>query len=188
MASSCKGCRTAGKLSALCAWRKASDERASQFHCHGPALGVVLCCRLGCQRLALRCSYCAAQPVSDLSRTAAVSASRAKPHQDSTRIFQCAIKFPANIASKFSVAADLGKLLLDLRSTTAGLRGDFAGLPARIERANRGSLAEYASICTAVLEAMAAGGSRLAEAGEELAQKAESHAADARMIRESWPK
>ena len=84
--------------------------------------------------------------------------------------------------------ADLGKLLLDLRSTTAGLRGDFASLPARIERASRGSLAEYASACSAVFEAMAAGGQQLAEHGGELASKAEGHAADARLISESWPK
>lgn len=84
--------------------------------------------------------------------------------------------------------ADLGRLLLDLRSTTAGLRGDFSGLPARLERANRAALAEYASTCTAVFEAMAAGGQRLSEAGGELAAKAEGHAADARLISESWPK
>lgn len=83
---------------------------------------------------------------------------------------------------------DLGKLLLDLRSTTAGLRGDFADLPVRIERANRGSLAEYASTCTAVFKAMAAGGSRLAEAGGELATKADGHAADAQLMQDAWPK
>lgn len=83
---------------------------------------------------------------------------------------------------------DLGKLLLDLRSTTAGLRGDFADLPVRIERANRGSLAEYASTCTAIFEAMAAGGQRLAERGADIAAKAEGHSADARLISESWPK
>lgn len=82
---------------------------------------------------------------------------------------------------------DQGHLLLDLRSTTAGLRGDFAGLPARIERANRGALAEYASTCTAVFEAMAAGGQRLSEAGGELARKAEGHATDAGVIQEAWP-
>lgn len=84
--------------------------------------------------------------------------------------------------------ADLGKLLLDLRSTTAGLRGDFANLPARIERASRSSLAEYASACSAVFEAVAAGGQRLAERGGELTSKAEGHAADARLMNEAWPK
>lgn len=83
---------------------------------------------------------------------------------------------------------DLGRQLLDLRSTTAGLRGDFSDLPARLERANRATLTKYASTCTAVFEAMAAGGQRLSEAGGELAAKAEGHAADARLISESGPK
>lgn len=83
---------------------------------------------------------------------------------------------------------DLGRVLLDLRSTTAGLRGDFADLPARIEHANRGTLAEYASTCTVVFETMAAGGQRLAERGAEIAAKAEGHAADARLISEAWSK
>jgi len=82
---------------------------------------------------------------------------------------------------------DLGRLLLDLRSTTAGLRGDFAGLPGRISAAAKPALAEYASTCTAVFEAMAAGGGRLAEAGGELARQADGHAADAELIREAWP-
>lgn len=83
--------------------------------------------------------------------------------------------------------ADLGKLLLDLRSTTAGLRGDFADLPARIERSNSSALAEYAAACTGVFEAMAAGGGRLAEAGAAIAAKAEGHAADARLMEQAWP-
>lgn len=83
---------------------------------------------------------------------------------------------------------DLARLLLDLRSTTAGLRGDFAGLPGRISAAAKPALAEYASTCTAVFEAMAAGGARLAEAGGELARQADGHAADARMISDAWPR
>lgn len=83
---------------------------------------------------------------------------------------------------------DLGRQMLDLRSTTAGLRGDFAGMPARIERASRSSLAEYASTCSAVFEAMAAGGGRLAEAGAGVSSKAEGHAADARLMQESASK
>lgn len=83
---------------------------------------------------------------------------------------------------------DLGRLLLDLRSTTAGLRGDFAGLPERISAAAQPALAEYASTCTAVFEAMAAGGGRLAEAGGELARQADGHAADARLMQEAWPR
>ncbi|MDR2324820.1 MAG: hypothetical protein LBE51_05360 [Acidovorax sp.] len=83
---------------------------------------------------------------------------------------------------------DLGRLLLDLRSTTAGLRGDFAGLPGRISAAAQPALAEYASTCTAVFEAMAAGGQRMAEAGGELARQADGHAADARLMLEAWPR
>ena len=83
--------------------------------------------------------------------------------------------------------ADLGKLLLELRGTTAGLRGEFANLPARLERANSSALVEYAAACTGVFEAMAAGGGRLAEAGAAIAAKAEGHAADARLIHQAWP-
>ncbi|BDR10666.1 hypothetical protein CTR2_R40040 [Comamonas thiooxydans] len=77
--------------------------------------------------------------------------------------------------------ADLGKLLLDLRSTTAGLRSDFANLPARIERASGHALAEYAATCSAVFEEMAAGGQRLSEAGAGISAKADGHAADAQL-------
>lgn len=84
--------------------------------------------------------------------------------------------------------ADLGRLLLDLRSTTAGLRGDFAKLPERISAAAQPALAEYATTCTAVFEAMAGAGSRLAERGAGIAAKADGHAADARLISEGWPK
>ena len=97
-------------------------------------------------------------------------------------------KFQQTTQANAKSQADLGKLLLDLRSTTAGLRGDFAGMPARIERANQASLAEYASTCSAVFEAMAAGGQRLAERGADIAAKAEGHAADAVLISEAWPK
>ena len=90
--------------------------------------------------------------------------------------------------SNAAAQADLGRLLLDLRSTTAGLRGDFAGLPERISKAAQPALAEYASTCTAVFEAMAAGGGRLAEAGGELARQADGHAADAGLIRGAWPR
>ncbi|MDR0215559.1 MAG: hypothetical protein LBJ15_16375 [Comamonas sp.] len=83
---------------------------------------------------------------------------------------------------------DLGRLLLDLRGLTAGLRGDFATLPDRISAAARPALAEYASTCTAIFEAMAAGGQRMAEAGGELARQADGHAADARLMFQSWPK
>ena len=82
---------------------------------------------------------------------------------------------------------DLGRVLLDLRSTSAGLRSDFAKLPDRIASAAQPALAEYANTCTAVFEAMAAGGQRLAERGAELAAKADGHAADAVTCRAAWP-
>lgn len=83
---------------------------------------------------------------------------------------------------------DLGRVLLDLRGVTSGLRGDFADLPGRIERASQATLGQYASTCTAVFEAMAAGGARLAEAGAGVAAKADGHAADVRLMQDAWPK
>lgn len=82
---------------------------------------------------------------------------------------------------------DLGRLLLDLRGTTAGLRGDFAGLPQRIAIAAQPALAEYASTCAAALDRLAAGGERLAQRGAALAAAADGHAADALMLRQAWP-
>lgn len=83
---------------------------------------------------------------------------------------------------------DLGRLLLDLRGTTAGLRGDFAGLPDRIASAAQPALAEYASTCTAVFERMAERGERLADRGAAIAAAADGHAADAAMMRQAWPR
>lgn len=83
---------------------------------------------------------------------------------------------------------DLGRLLLDLRGTTAGLRRDFAGLPDRIATAAQPALAEYASTCTAVFQELADRGGRMAERGAELARKADGHAVDARLMHESWPR
>lgn len=78
--------------------------------------------------------------------------------------------------------------LRDLRTVTGRLRGDFAGLPGRIERATQSASAEYITACTAVFERLAEGGGRLAEAGAGIAAKAAGHAADARLIYQSWPK
>ena len=86
------------------------------------------------------------------------------------------------------VQQDLGRVLLDLRGITSGLRGDFASLPGRIEHASQATLGQYASTCTAVFEAMAAGGGRLAEAGAGIAAKADGHAADVRLMQDAWPK
>ena len=82
---------------------------------------------------------------------------------------------------------DLGRLLLDLRGTTAGLRSDFTGLPQRIASAAQPALAEYASTCTAVFERMAERGERLADRGAAIAAAADGHAADAAMMRQAWP-
>ena len=82
---------------------------------------------------------------------------------------------------------DLGRLLLDLRGTTAGLRSDFAGLPQRIATAAHPALAEYASACTAVFQELADRGGRMAERGAELARAADGHAADAGLMRQAWP-
>ena len=83
---------------------------------------------------------------------------------------------------------DLGRLLLDLRGTTAGLRGDFAGLPDRIASAAQPALADFSEQCVAVFQSMASAGGQLAERGAELARKADEHAANERLIFESWPK
>lgn len=78
--------------------------------------------------------------------------------------------------------------LLDLRTATAGLHGDFAQLPGRIEHAARGPLAQYASTCTALLENLADRGGRMAERGADLARKADGHSADTGLMHDAWPK
>jgi hypothetical protein len=83
---------------------------------------------------------------------------------------------------------DLSRSLVELRGTTAGLRGDFANLPGRIERAARGPLAQYASTCTALLEDLAARGERLAERGADIAGKADGHSADTGLMEQAWPR
>lgn len=83
---------------------------------------------------------------------------------------------------------DLDRLLLDLRGTTAGLRSDFAGLPQRIANAAQPALADFSEQCVAVFQSMASAGGQLAERGAELARKADEHAANERLIFESWPK
>jgi len=83
---------------------------------------------------------------------------------------------------------DLDRSLRDLRSTTAGLRGDFASLSGRIATAAQPALAQYASTCTAVLEELADRGGRLAERGADIARAADGHAADARLMHDAWPR
>ncbi len=82
---------------------------------------------------------------------------------------------------------DLDRSLRDLRSTTAGLRGDFANLPERIAGAAQPALAEYASTCTAIFQKLAERGAEMAEAGAGIARAADGHAADATLVREAWP-
>lgn len=95
--------------------------------------------------------------------------------------------FQATGRANAAAQEDLDRSLRELRTSAAGLRGDFAGLPARIERAAQPALAEYAAACTAVFEDLAVAGGRMAERGGELARKAEGHAADAGLMREAWP-
>lgn len=83
---------------------------------------------------------------------------------------------------------DLGRLLLDLRGTTAGLRSDFAGLPARIATAAQPALADYASTCTAVFQELADRGERMAQRGAEVSRAADGHAADAALMHAAWPR
>lgn len=82
-------------------------------------------------------------------------------------------------------AAGLDSSLRDLRGVTVGLRGDFAGLPDRIATAAEPALREYASTCSAVFEAMAAGGGRLAEAGAGITRSADGHAADVELLQQA---
>lgn len=83
---------------------------------------------------------------------------------------------------------DLDRSLRDLRTATAGMRGDFAGLPERIAGAAQPALAQYASTCTTVLQELADRGGRMAERGADIARSADGHAADAALMRDAWPK
>jgi hypothetical protein len=83
---------------------------------------------------------------------------------------------------------DLDRSLRELRTATAGMRGDFANLPERIAGAAQPALAQYASTCTAVLQELAERGGRMAERGADIARAADGHAADAALMWEAWPK
>ncbi|MCB4786028.1 hypothetical protein LGR64_07070 [Delftia sp. Lp-1] len=83
---------------------------------------------------------------------------------------------------------NLDRSLRELRTATAGMRGDFAGLPERIAGAAQPALAQYASTCTAVLQELADRGGRMAERGADIARAADGHAADAALMRNAWPK
>lgn len=49
------------------------------------------------------------------------------------------------------------------------------------------SVMQYANTCTAVFQELADRGERMAERGAELARAADGHAADAGLMRQSWP-
>lgn len=96
--------------------------------------------------------------------------------------------FQASTQRNANAARDLDRTLLDLRTTTAGLSGDFAQLPGRIEHASRSSAAIYATTCTALLEGLAERGGRLAERGADIARKADGHSADTGLMQDAWPR
>lgn len=83
---------------------------------------------------------------------------------------------------------DLERSLRDMHAAASGLRGDFAGLPERIDAAARPSLARYASTCTALLEDLAERGGLMAQRGADIARAADGHAADARLMGDAWPR
>ncbi|SOE36633.1 hypothetical protein [Delftia acidovorans] len=68
---------------------------------------------------------------------------------------------------------DLDRSLRELRTATAGMRGDFVGLPERIAVAAQPAFAQYASTCTAVLQELADRGGRMAERGADIARAAD---------------
>lgn len=83
---------------------------------------------------------------------------------------------------------ELDRSVRELRTATASMRGDFAGLPERIAGAAKPALAQYASTCTAVLQELADRGGRMAESGADIARAADGHAADAALMRDAWPR
>lgn len=105
-----------------------------------------------------------------------------KGFDDALRTFQAAQQ------SNAQAQQDLGRVLLDLRGTAAGLRGDFASLPTRIAGASKPALNDFAQQCISVLQSMADAGGNLAERGADIARKADEHAANERLIFDSWGK
>lgn len=82
---------------------------------------------------------------------------------------------------------DFDRSLRELRTATAGMRGDFVGLPEHIAGAAQPAFAQYASTCTAVLQELADRGGRMAERGAGIARAADGHAADAALMWDAWP-
>lgn len=96
--------------------------------------------------------------------------------------------FTYQTAQNDKAQQDLQAILHDVRGTVSGLRGDFSKLPGRINNATRATLAEYAGTCTAVFEELASAGTRLAESGAAIAREADRHAANERLMLDSWPR
>ncbi|KFJ12704.1 hypothetical protein DR66_3778 [Delftia acidovorans] len=94
--------------------------------------------------------------------------------------------FKASGKCNAAAQQDLERSLRELRTTTAGMRADFAGLSERIAEAAQPTLAQYASTCTAVLQELADRGGRMAERGADIARAAYGHAADAALLRAAW--
>lgn len=97
-------------------------------------------------------------------------------------------KFQRTQHANDEAADKLARVLLDLRSTTAGMRGDFAGLTERIDAASDAGVRAYARACTDVLNDLAERGRGMAERGAEVARQADRHAAESRQLYESWPR
>lgn len=95
--------------------------------------------------------------------------------------------FSATTQRNAEAQQSLDSSLRDLRSTTAGMRGDFSGIAHRISGATQSAAAEYATACTALLENLAERGGQMAERGAEISRKADGHAADAALMLEAWP-
>ena len=95
--------------------------------------------------------------------------------------------FQATQQANTSAQTNLQRLLVNLRGTTVGLRSDFASLPERITKAAKPALTDFSEQCVAVFQSMADAGGQLAERGAEIARKADEHAANERLLHESWP-
>lgn len=86
-----------------------------------------------------------------------------------------AIQVHAQLAIQNKLAADAAKRTVD------GLRGDFARVPGRIATASREAVNEYAATVSEVLGACTA-------EYQYMAEQADGHAADVRLMQDAWPK
>lgn len=86
-----------------------------------------------------------------------------------------AIQAHARLAAENKLAADAAKLVAD------GLRGDLARVPGRTATASREAVDEYAATVSEVLGACTA-------EYQYMAEQADGHAADARLMQDAWLK